>query len=144
MWWKVKYNSWFINSSSNYQESNEDSQNRRDHRTFKEWKRDFNRLPDGLTLNKIFEDDLVIFEDPSDLLNPQNIESDDYKLFKDIEILSLNSKRNGTRYTEAQLDELKLILEKYPAHQKTIRNRWNIPISTFRFLKKEIDGQIEE
>ena len=86
----------------------------------------------------------MIFEDPSDLLSPQNIESDDYKLLKDIENLSLKSKRKGTRYTEAQLDELKLILEKYPAHQSTIRNAWNIPISTFRLLKKEIDGQIEE
>ena len=77
---------------------------------------------DEWTLNRIFEDDLVIFDDLSDLLNPQNIESDDYKLFKDIENLSLKSKRKGTRYTEAQLDELKLILEKYQAHQSTIRN----------------------
>ena len=99
---------------------------------------------DELTLNRIFEDDLAIFEDLSDLFNPQNIESDDYKLFKDIENLSLKPKRKGTRYAEAQLDELKLILEKYPAHQSTIRNEWNISILTFRLLKKEIDGQIEE
>ena len=99
---------------------------------------------DESNLIRNLEEDLIVFDDANKNLHKSNDWTDTYRLFKDLEQLTLKARKKGWRYTKGQIQELKMILEKYPTKHQVIRKSLKIPMSSFQNLKKEMNGDIND
>ena len=57
---------------------------------------------DETNLNRNFEEDMIIFDDVDKNLHKSNDWTDTYRLFKDLEQLTLKARKKGRRYTKSK------------------------------------------
>ena len=93
---------------------------------------------DELNLASYLEEDLIVFYIIEEVNKECIHTSEDYKLFKEIQSLSIWKRKRGRRYTKFLVLHLEGLMDKYPTKHQIIRKLLHIPSSSFRSLKREI------
>ena len=93
---------------------------------------------DELNLARYLEEDLIVFDTDEEVNKEYIHTSEDYKLFKEIQSLSIWKRKRGRRYTKFQVLQLEGLLVRYPTKHQIIRKLLHIPFSSFHSLKTEI------
>ena len=86
-----------------------------------------------------FQEDLIIFDEEEIKRPNELLKSKEYKLFQELSSTNLSNKKKGSRFSNEQLEELKILLKRYPGDHIKIRKALKIPPSTFCRLKQKIE-----
>ena len=82
-----------------------------------------------------FQEDLIIFDEEEIKRPNELLKRKEYKLFQELSTTNLSNKKKGAKFSNEQLEELKILLKGYPGDHIEIRKALKIPPSIFCRLK---------
>ena len=103
-------------------------------------KREFDSTIEIIGQDNLIKNMLNRLDIEADIAEPQQKEepkSLEHAIFRSIELLKLKKRRKGTWFTFEHLNELKMVLEKFPENHSLVRKALRISAASFKRLKAE-------